>query len=87
MSTEIMNVTAEVVRNANFVTKLKGLATAHPIGALVVGTGTVALASYGAYKITRSIFGRKSAPVQIKAQVAPAPAPVVTPAPAATEAA
>lgn len=86
MSAEILNVTAQVVRNASIVSKAKALATAHPIGAAAVATVTVGLAGWGTWKIGRSLFRGKSKPVQIAAApvAAPQPAPVTPVAPAAS---
>lgn len=60
MSAEILNVTAEVVRNASIVVRAKNLANAHPIAAAAVGTATVGMAAFGTYKAVRHLIKRKT---------------------------
>lgn len=77
MSSAIIEVTANVVRNATVVDKLKTLASAHPIGAAVAGGITVGLAGFGAYKLSRKLFKKKPEPVVVQ----PASTATVTPTP------
>lgn len=51
---------AELIRNAKVLGKAKELANAHPVGAVIAGTGLAALAIFGGYKIVSKVFSTKS---------------------------
>jgi hypothetical protein len=59
MSAEMINVAAEVAKNVSYVQRLKDLATAHPVGAVVAGTVVATVAVVGGYKLATKMFGEK----------------------------
>lgn len=59
MSAEMMTAAAEAVRNVSYLQRLKDLATAHPVGAVVAGTVVATVAVVGGYKLATKMFGEK----------------------------
>ncbi|MNQ09720.1 hypothetical protein D3C85_225410 [compost metagenome] len=59
MSAEMITAAAEVAKNVSYVQRLKDLATAHPVGAVVAGTVVATVAVVGGYKLATKFFGEK----------------------------
>lgn len=55
----VVNVAAEAIRGATLVTRAKDLASAHPVGAVVVGAAVAGLAVFGGYKLMKKAFTPK----------------------------
>lgn len=80
MSAEIVNGVIEAARNVSYATRLKDLATAHPIGAVVAGTVVATVAVVGGYKLCTKLFGEKKKEepkVTVNVNAAPPVDPVV----------
>jgi hypothetical protein len=65
MSAEIINVAALTAKSASYVQRLKDLATAHPVGAVIAGTAVATVAVVGGYKLASKLFGSKKAEVPV----------------------
>lgn len=85
MSAEMVNVAAEVAKNVSYVQRLKDLATAHPVGAVVAGTVVATVAVVGGYKLCTKMFGekKKEPHVDVNVNVDARPAADTTAKPAA----
>lgn len=62
MSAEMMNAAAtvaEVASKVSYLQRLKDLATAHPVGAVVAGTIVATVAVVGTYSAASHFFGEK----------------------------
>ena len=59
MSAEIINVAAVAAKSATYMQRLKDLATAHPVGAVIAGTTIATITVVGGYKLATKFFGEK----------------------------
>lgn len=83
MSAEIAQVAAQSV---SYLQRLKDLATAHPVGAVVAGTVVATVAVVGGYKLATKVFGeskKKGPHADVTVNVDARPAADATAKPAA----
>lgn len=85
MSAEMMTAAVEAVKNVSYLQRLKDLATAHPVGAVVAGTVVATVAVVGGYKLASKCFGEKKETKKpdVTVNVSTGPAPEATAKPAA----